>query len=87
VLTISESAITAIRAMVHLVVVKARRPLSSSRIAASLDVSKDQLSKVLQRLVEEGLLTSRRGPRGGARRKNKRGHAEKPRSARTSIIG
>jgi Rrf2 family protein len=51
--------------MVHLVVVKAQRPLSSSRIAVSLDVSKDQLSKVLQRLVKEGLLTSRRGPKGG----------------------
>jgi Rrf2 family nitric oxide-sensitive transcriptional repressor len=42
-------------------------PITTHEIAQELNVSETHLSKVLQRLVREGLIRSARGPRGGFR--------------------
>ncbi len=40
-------------------------PLTAPHVAEAIGVSRDHLKKVCQRLAKVGLLTSRRGPRGG----------------------
>jgi Rrf2 family nitric oxide-sensitive transcriptional repressor len=61
---ISEAASLALHTMVMLAG-DCERPLSAREMAASLSVSEAHLAKVLQRLGREGLVNSRRGPRGG----------------------
>lgn len=64
-LKISEAANLAIHAMVYMLRSRDVGTVSVAEIAEVLDVSKDHLGKVLQRLTRMGLVTSKRGPRGG----------------------
>jgi Rrf2 family protein len=64
-LKISDSASMAIHAMVHIAVASSDKRHSVTEIAANQGVSKSQLSKVMLRLAQVGLLASSRGPHGG----------------------
>jgi Rrf2 family protein len=64
-LRISEAATLGMHAMLCLAVNGGERPLSVKHLSGVLGVSEAHLGKVLQRLVRQGLLKSRRGPRGG----------------------
>ncbi len=55
----------AVRAMVHLASLASGSRARLDELAAGVDVPPAFLSKVLQRLVKAGLLSSRRGKRGG----------------------
>jgi Rrf2 family protein len=65
ILRISEAANLGIHAMACLVGFGPDRAVSVTEIADLLSVSKDHLGKVLQRLAKVGLVTSKRGPKGG----------------------
>lgn len=65
VLKISEGANLAIHAMAYLAALEPGQSASVARMAADLKVSKDHLGKVMQRLTPLGLVSSRRGPKGG----------------------
>jgi Rrf2 family transcriptional regulator, nitric oxide-sensitive transcriptional repressor len=65
VLKISDAANLAIHAMGHIAVAGPERSHSVAEISSLQGVSEAHLSKVMQRLVKAGLLTSRRGPGGG----------------------
>ena len=64
-LRISEAANLGIHAMACLLDSSPSNAISVAEIAALLGVSRDHLGKVLQRLAKVGLVTSRRGPKGG----------------------
>jgi len=64
-LKISEAANLAIHAMVYMLRAGDSSNVSVAEIAEALAVSKDHLGKVLQRLTRMGLVSSKRGPRGG----------------------
>ena len=61
---ISEAASLALHAMVYLAASESRI-VTTQEIAEKLSVSKDHLSKVLQRLAKAGYVDSIRGPKGG----------------------
>ncbi|MBN1917840.1 MAG: Rrf2 family transcriptional regulator [Verrucomicrobia bacterium] len=61
----SEAASLALHAVRVLAEVNNGRRLTTREIATTLSVSEAHLSKVLQRLVHRGLVTSTRGPKGG----------------------
>ena len=63
-LRVSEAASIAMHAM-GLLAVEPARPVTTKEIAGCFGISEAHLSKVLQRLVKVGLLSSVRGPRGG----------------------
>jgi len=63
-LRISEAASLAMHALGYLAVQR-DQPVSARVIASRFSVSEAHLSKVLQRLVKTGMLTSLRGPKGG----------------------
>lgn len=65
ILRISDAANLAIHAMAHIARSKDKLNHSVGEIATDQGVSEAHLSKVMQRLVKVGLLTSRRGPGGG----------------------
>lgn len=65
ILRISDAANLAIHAMAHIARSKDKANHSVGEIATDQGVSEAHLSKVMQRLVKVGLLTSRRGPGGG----------------------
>jgi Rrf2 family protein len=65
ILRISDAANLAIHAMAHIAQAKGGVNQSVGEIASHQGVSEAHLSKVMQRLVKVGLLTSRRGPGGG----------------------
>jgi Rrf2 family protein len=65
ILRISDAANLAIHAMAHIARSGGDVNHSVNEIAADQGVSEAHLSKVMQRLVKVGLLTSRRGPGGG----------------------
>ena len=65
ILRISDAANLAIHAMAHIARAKGGVNQSVGEIADHQGVSEAHLSKVMQRLVKVGLLTSRRGPGGG----------------------
>ncbi|MGD0837609.1 MAG: Rrf2 family transcriptional regulator [Polyangia bacterium] len=65
ILRISDAANLAIHAMAHIAKSGGDANHSVGEIAAEQGVSEAHLSKVMQRLVKVGLLTSRRGPGGG----------------------
>jgi Rrf2 family protein len=54
-----------VRVMIHLATTPVGARASLTALADASDVSPTFLSKVLQRLVRSGLVTSRRGKRGG----------------------
>ena len=64
-LKISEGSNLAIHALAYLASVEPGLPTTVTRIAEDLHVSKDHLGKVMQRLVRQGMVSSRRGPKGG----------------------
>lgn len=64
-LRISEAANLGFHAMACLLDSSPGNAISVAEIAALLGVSRDHLGKVLQRLAKVGLVTSRRGPKGG----------------------
>ena len=61
----SEATNLAIHALAYLHGLKALGPISVGQIASALQVSESHLSKVMQRLVHEGVIRSTRGARGG----------------------
>jgi Rrf2 family protein len=65
ILRISDAANLAIHAMAHIARSRGSVNHSVGEIAGDQGVSEAHLSKVMQRLVKVGLLTSRRGPGGG----------------------
>jgi Rrf2 family protein len=65
ILRISDAANLAIHAMAHIARSRGGVNQSVGEIATHQGVSEAHLSKVMQRLVKVGLLTSRRGPGGG----------------------
>ena len=65
ILRISDAANLAIHAMAHIARAKGGVNQSVGQIADHQGVSEAHLSKVMQRLVKVGLLSSRRGPGGG----------------------
>lgn len=65
ILRISDAAAIGFHAMCHLAEADAKHPVSAVTMATELGVSEAHLSKVLQRLGREQLVTSRRGPGGG----------------------
>ena len=64
-LKISEGSNLAIHALAYLVSVDQGIPTTVTRMAEDLRVSRDHLGKVMQRLVRQGMVNSRRGPKGG----------------------
>lgn len=64
VLKISDAASIALHAMTY-IAFHSNEPVCTKDIAANFGVSINHLSKVLQRLVKAGLLTSIKGPLGG----------------------
>lgn len=65
ILRISDAANLAIHAMAHIACADPGVNQSVGDIARNQGVSEAHLSKVMQRLVKVGMLTSRRGPGGG----------------------
>ena len=65
ILKISDAANLALHAVAHIGRAKRDENQSVGRIVTELRVSEAHLSKVMQRLVKAGLVTSRRGPGGG----------------------
>lgn len=61
--TISEASSLAIHSMLY--ILNSNNKLNSIQIAENTGASKHQISKILQRLVKDGLLKSNRGPLGG----------------------
>ena len=61
----SEATNLAIHALAYLHGLKAEEPVSVGQIASALQASESHLSKVMQRLVHEGIIRSTRGARGG----------------------
>lgn len=64
---LSRSGVYALQATLHLAQRHPGKPVSASRIAASLEVPSEYLAKVLRQLSKEGVLTSARGAYGGYR--------------------
>lgn len=64
ILRISEAAVLALHAMIHMAKHPDRR-VSTHEIAEAYHASENHLSKVLQRLVHAGYVESIRGPKGG----------------------
>lgn len=65
VLKISEGSNLAIHALSYLQAIGGDSPTTVARMAEDLHVSRDHLGKVMQRLVRQALVSSRRGPKGG----------------------
>lgn len=64
---LSQTAVYALRAMLHLAERPDDRPMRVDDIASALDVPRNYLSKILHVLARQGLLRSTRGPGGGFR--------------------
>jgi Rrf2 family protein len=64
-LRISEAFVLAFHAMAYMVNASREHPVSAAELARIFHVSEAHLAKVLQRLARLGLLSSRRGPKGG----------------------
>lgn len=62
---LSQTAMYALRAMLHLAERPDDQPMRVKDIAAALDVPRNYLSKILHVLARRGLLRSARGPEGG----------------------
>jgi Rrf2 family protein len=66
-LILSQSAVYALKAAMHLAEHEGDRAVRADDIAASLDVPRNYLSKILHVLARDGVLISLRGPTGGFR--------------------
>ena len=64
-MVLSQTAIYAMKASVHLASVSGSGPVRVDDIATALDVPRNYLSKILLVLAKEGILDSTRGPHGG----------------------
>lgn len=64
---LSQTAVYALQAVLHLAEAEGDEPLRVDDIARALDVPRNYLSKILHVLARDGVLTSTRGPRGGFR--------------------
>jgi len=62
---LNQTATYALRAMAYVARHGRERPVLSQTIAEEMDIPKNFLSKILNRLVQEGLITSTRGSKGG----------------------
>lgn len=62
---LSQTAVYALRAMLHLAERPGGGPVRVDDVAAALDVPRNYLSKILHVLARRGLLDSARGPGGG----------------------
>ena len=62
---LNQTAIYAIRALGFLAEQKEGLPVLSSTIAEEMEIPKNFLSKILNRLVQAGIISSMRGRRGG----------------------
>ena len=62
-LIVTEATTIAIQSM--FIIAKSQKPVNVIEISEIMNVSKNHLAKVLQRLVRNGLLVSMRGPSGG----------------------
>lgn len=62
---LNQTAIYAIRAMGFLAKQNSDRPVLSSTIASEMDIPRNFLSKILNRLTQAGLIESTRGRGGG----------------------
>lgn len=65
VVNITEATNLAVHAMAYLGGLKQGEAATAQQIADDLGVSRDHLGKVFQRLVRMGLVSSKRGPKGG----------------------
>jgi len=66
IMNVSEAASIALHSMTLISAQENGVPVSTKYIADTLKVSENHLSKVMQRLSRAGLVSSKRGPRGGA---------------------
>ena len=66
-MTLSQSAVYALKATMHLAEHQGERAVRADDIASSLDVPRNYLSKILHVLARDGVLISLRGPTGGFR--------------------
>lgn len=64
---LSQTAVYAIKAVMHLAEADAEAPVRVDDIARDLDVPRNYLSKILHVLARNGVLDSTRGPKGGFR--------------------
>ena len=64
-LRVSEAFALAFHAMAYMVASGEERPVAAAELARLFGVSEAHLAKVLQRLARLGLLSSKRGPKGG----------------------
>jgi Rrf2 family protein len=64
---LSQTAIYALKAVLHLAETEGDELARVDDIAQALDVPRNYLSKILHVLAREGVLSSTRGPRGGFR--------------------
>lgn len=64
---LSQTAVYAVKAVLHLADAGDEEPMRVDDIAEALDVPRNYLSKILHVLAREGVLMSTRGPRGGFR--------------------
>jgi len=62
---LSQTAIYALRAMGYLATHEDEGPILSQTIAEKMDIPKNFLSKIMNRLVQSGLVQSIRGTKGG----------------------
>lgn len=64
---LSQTAVYALKAVLHLAEAGGEEPVRVDDIAQALDVPRNYLSKILHVLAREGVLSSTRGPHGGFR--------------------
>jgi Rrf2 family protein len=62
---LSQTSIYAIRAMGYLALQQDHKPVLSATIAQEMEIPRNFLSKILNRLVRDGLIISMRGRNGG----------------------
>ena len=64
---LTETAVTGLRALIHLAQEDSTAPLSPKRIAAALDVSPSYMAKIAGALARSEIVDSQRGAKGGIR--------------------
>ena len=85
-LRLSKKADYALMAMKHLAIVGRRASISAREIAEQYDIPIELMAKVLQRLVQRGLLISHQGTRGGYSCRSRPARSRSPTSFRPSTV-